>query len=209
MRFFVILVAFAQCAVAQQHPYSNAWSYITSVETSDLQLAATTVTGTGGTDSHTIQAVAIHIESPGGRTASAFDYPSWPTGQATAYLSLCGSNGCEDGTFLMNSENTTELCGVTSTVLLVPVAYALRVFAVTYTVKTATVTDADGYCSQVRNCNPWLPAVKCDIPKIKEGYGPGIPCDTFHVTICAILPGGGCSPGVSAVATGPGPCTPP
>lgn len=122
----LILVCFAIALVAvsssaQTHPYSNAWSYVTSVETGDGQLAATTVAGTGGTDTHLMVQIAIFIQSPGGRTSSAYNYPSQTTGQATAYLPLCGGSGCEDGSYFATSINTTEQCGVTGTVLELPV----------------------------------------------------------------------------------------
>lgn len=113
--FFFILAALP--LTAQTHPFSNAWSYVTYVATSDLQLSGTTVAGTGGTSTHTMNQIAVYLESPNLRTASATDYPSGTTGQATAYLSLCGGGFCEDGNFLVSSVGTSETCGTTSTTL--------------------------------------------------------------------------------------------
>jgi|GEM_PF-6602167 len=115
-KLLFILATCALSAAAQTHPYSNAWAYVTSTTTDDLQFTATTVAGTGGTDTHTMSQVAVFIESPTGRTASAYNYPAATDGQATAYLSLCGSI-CESGTFNASSVNTTEFCGATSQVL--------------------------------------------------------------------------------------------
>lgn len=116
-KHFILLISCALSISAQTHPYSNAWAHVTSTTTNDLQFTATTVAGTGGTDTHTMSQVAVFIESPSARTASAYNYPAATTGQATAYLSLCGTSGCEDGTFNISSVNTTEFCGATSQVL--------------------------------------------------------------------------------------------
>jgi hypothetical protein len=104
----------------QTHPYSNAWAYYTTGITASLQFTATTIAGTGGTDTHTMSQIAIYTESPTGRSASAYDYPSGTTGQATAYLSLCGPT-CEDGNFWATTVNTSETCGQTSQTLYPPV----------------------------------------------------------------------------------------
>lgn len=102
---------------AQTHPYSNAWSYYTTTTTSNAEFSATTVAGTGGTATHTMSQIAIYVQSPNARTASAYDYPSGTTGQATTYLSLCGGGVCEDGQFFASTVNTTEYCGQTSQTL--------------------------------------------------------------------------------------------
>lgn len=124
MKLLVVCAFVCSVVSAQTHPYSNAWSYVTTAETASGDFTATTVTGTGGTDSHTIEEVAVTIVSPTGRVAAGFDYPAWYTGQATAYLPLCGPNGCEDGLFQSTSTGTKEKCGVTQQVLLVTVALA-------------------------------------------------------------------------------------
>lgn len=102
---------------AQTHPYSNAWSYYTSAVTSSAQFTATTVAGTGGTATHTINTITIYVQSPNGRTNVANDYPSGTSGQATVYLSLCGGGACEDGQFFASTVGTAELCGQTSQIL--------------------------------------------------------------------------------------------
>jgi hypothetical protein len=106
--------------LGQQHPYSNAWVYYTTSVTSSLQFTATTVAGTGGTATHTMSQIAVYIQSPGNRQASGYDYPGGTTGQATAYLDLCGSV-CEDGNFFVSTVNTNELCGQTHQTLALPV----------------------------------------------------------------------------------------
>ena len=78
-------------------------------------------------------------------------------------------------------------------------------FAVTYSAKAASVTDADGYCPQVDNCSPWC-IPRCSVSKIRESFGGGHPCDTFHESLVAIA-NGSCTYGVSIPAAGPGPCT--
>ena len=103
--------------LAQTHPYSNAWSYHTTAVTSNAQFTATTVAGTGGTATHTMNTIAIFVQSPNGRTSSAYDYPSGTSGQATTYLSLCGGGACEDGLFFASTSGTNELCGQTSQIL--------------------------------------------------------------------------------------------
>lgn len=121
-----LLAGAALPAFCQTHPYSNAWSYVTSATTAALQISATTVAGTGGTATHTMSQIAIYIQSPQFRTASASDYPSGTTGQATAYLSLCGGGTCEDGNFFISSNGTTEHCGETSTTLYLDPATAYQ-----------------------------------------------------------------------------------
>lgn len=106
---------------AQMHTYSNAWSYVTSTVTSSFEFSATTIAGTGGTATHTMSAVMVYIQSPAGRTAGASDYSGGTTGQATAYLSLCGGGICEDGMFLASTVGTTEYCGQTGTAEALPV----------------------------------------------------------------------------------------
>jgi hypothetical protein len=107
---------FASVCHSQTHPYSNAWSYYTSAETGAGEFTATTVAGTGGTATHTMDQIAVYIQSPSNRTASAYNYPSGTSGQATAYLSLCGST-CEDGNFFVSTTGTSEYCGATSQTL--------------------------------------------------------------------------------------------
>jgi hypothetical protein len=114
----ILGVLLALPLLGQEHPYSNAWTYYTWAVTESLQFTATTVAGTGGTDTHTMTTVAVYIQSPMGREAWAFEYPSATTGQATAYLSLCAAL-CEDGDFFVSTRNTEEQCGQTY-VLLIP-----------------------------------------------------------------------------------------
>jgi hypothetical protein len=109
--FFVIFPV--SPIVAQEHPYSNAWSYIATVFTEDLNFSATTVAGTGGTDTHTMQAVVISLRSPLSRSAWAGEYPSGTTAQATAYLPICTETMCEDGKYFASNQGTAENCGVT------------------------------------------------------------------------------------------------
>jgi hypothetical protein len=116
-RQFCLFALLALPAFCQTHPYSNSWSYVASPVTSSAQLSATTVAGTGGTATHTMDTIAIYLESPALRTASASDYPSGTTGQATGYLSLCGGGVCENGTFFIASTGTTETCGTTGMTL--------------------------------------------------------------------------------------------
>lgn len=115
-----ILPVFGYTVGAQTHPYSNAWSYYTSTITGEY-FSATTIAGTGGTATHVLSQVAVFMQSPNGRTASAYDYPSGTQGQVTAYLPLCGNGECEDGHFFVSTVNTTELCGQTGQTLTVPV----------------------------------------------------------------------------------------
>lgn len=120
MRAIAIAILGTWAAVhgqSQTHPYSNAWSYYTSTTTANAEFTATTVAGTGGTATHTMSQVVIYVQSPNGRSASAYDYPSGTTGQATVYLSLCGGGTCEDGQFFASTANTAEICGQTSQVL--------------------------------------------------------------------------------------------
>jgi hypothetical protein len=122
MRIQYFVVAFAiTSGIAQEHPYSNAWSYYTTAVTSDGQFSATTVAGTGGTATHTMSQIAVFVQSPSGRTASAFNYPGGTQGRATTYLPLCGGGICEDGQFFVSTVNTTELCGQTGQTLVLPV----------------------------------------------------------------------------------------
>jgi hypothetical protein len=113
----LVLLLGGVSAFAQSHPYSNAWSYYTSAVTSDAQFTATTVAGTGGTATHTMNTIAVFVQSPNGRTNAAYDYPSGTTGQATTYLSLCGGGACEDGQFFVSTTGTNELCGQTGQIL--------------------------------------------------------------------------------------------
>jgi hypothetical protein len=117
----IVSFSFAFSVLCQEHPYSNAYAYYTTTVTADGQFSATTVAGTGGTATHTMVQVAIFVQSPSGRTASAYDYPSGTLGQATTYLSLCGNGLCEDGDFFATTVNTTENCGQTGQNLTVPV----------------------------------------------------------------------------------------
>jgi hypothetical protein len=119
MKILIFLLCGLSLA-AQTHPYSNAWSYYTSTVTSAAQFTATTVAGTGGTSTHTMSTIAIYVQSPGGRSNAAYDYPWGTTGQATTYLSLCGGGVCEDGQFFASTVGTNELCGQTSQTLPTP-----------------------------------------------------------------------------------------
>lgn len=121
VRLILLLAMLCAALTAQTHPYSNAWAFATAAETGDGQLSATTVAGTGGTDTHTMQQISILIQSPGGRIASAANYPGGTTGQATAFLPLCTSSGCEDGIFQMTTAGTRETCGVTFQTLDLPI----------------------------------------------------------------------------------------
>lgn len=113
----LILALSSLSLLAQTHPFSNAWSYYTSAVTSSAQFTATTVAGTGGTATHTMNTIAVYVRSPSGLTNAAYDYPSGTSGQATTYLSLCGGGTCEDGQFFISTANTKELCGQTSQLL--------------------------------------------------------------------------------------------
>lgn len=134
--FFIVGVG----ASAQTHPFSNAWSYSTTAVTSSAQFTGTTIVSTGGTATHTINSVGVYLQSPSGRTSEAFDYPVNTSGQATAYLSLCGNGECEDGNFFASTNGTSELCGQTGTVM--PVALQEKTTPVSPWARwmTATVT---------------------------------------------------------------------
>lgn len=140
----------------QTHPFSNAWSYVTSTTTSSLQISATTVAGTGGTSTHTMNQISVLIQSPNLRTASASDYPSGTTGQATAYLSLCGGGVCEDGNFLVSSVGTSETYGTTSTTLYLDTASMYQnqpawITWVSATAKGSSINRASGSSTVVGN----------------------------------------------------------
>jgi len=115
--------------LAQSHPTSNAWSYVSGALSADgMYLVATTVAGTGGTDSHTIETVTIGVDSLEGRRTSANEYPSGAfTAQATTYFPLCGPTGCEDGNFLLWNLGTLERCGVTQTTLAIVLTQSTQV----------------------------------------------------------------------------------
>ena len=125
---------------SQTHPFSNAWSYSTTAVTSDAEITATTVAGTGGTPTHTMRTIAIYIQSPNGRTSSAYDYPIGTSGQATTYLSLCGGGFCEDGLFITSTVGTDEICGQTSHILVLAAQSGKN--AVAPWVKWSTPTSA-------------------------------------------------------------------
>lgn len=97
--------------LAQMQQPSKAWTYLTSTVTPDLEFTATTVAGTGGTATHKMVSVVVYLESPAGRSAGAADYTGGTTGQATAYLPLCGDGICEDGEFVTSTIGTREWRG--------------------------------------------------------------------------------------------------
>jgi hypothetical protein len=120
-RYFATSAILIVTATAQEHPYSNAYAYYTTAVTPNLEFTATTYASTGGTETHVMSQIGVFVQSPAGRTASAYEYPEWPSGQATAYLPLCAGDNCEDGTFFVSTGNTAERCGVTGQTLTVPV----------------------------------------------------------------------------------------
>jgi hypothetical protein len=153
---------------------------------------------------HTYQGT-VQITSPSGRRDSCSFYNQGSASnsqnlQCEAALATNFEAGEYDTQFC-----PTAVCSLAGTFLNTCLS-GLQIFAVTYSVKTANVTDSSGYCPQVNNCNPWC-IPKCSITQIKEGYGPGVACHTFHETLTPVV-FGVCTLGVSAVATGPGPCTP-
>ena len=157
-----------------------------------------TAWATGVTDDyvHGVQHNAYVETTFQGPSGYRYQSAGWIDGYNSTVVNLPAT----EGTYSVSSTHQTACGGFLGT------SSALRIFAVTYSVKTSNYTDASGYCSQGSNCNPYV-IPKCSVTQIKEAFGPGVFCHNFHVTLTPVV-NGTCTVGVSQEVAGPGPCTP-
>jgi hypothetical protein len=111
----VILLGF--CCLAQQMPYSLAYTYTAVTQTYDgSSVTSTSVANTYGTSGHTA-AAATAVISPSNRTAAANMYQDYQS-SATTYLAICSGDDCEDGTYTAYGSGE-EYCPITYTYMMV------------------------------------------------------------------------------------------
>lgn len=156
---------------AQMTPYASLYTAITGLDSNGTMYATGTTNVQSGCNCHTSSAYTT-LTVPSGRSDGSTAFGPGEVAQATVPLTVTAADFTSGTTATANTQHQAYCPISGSQFVNNDQTSSLLDFAVTYTAKTSTITDADGYCSQVANCYPWIPAPKCQVAKIKEGFGP-------------------------------------